>query len=254
MAWLGRMGRSALARLSLLLATSAALLSATSAYAVERKLLVASFENIFVIGDIDVVVETGKSVSAKATGDRRVLDSLKLERTGNTLRIRVLDLLNSDKKTPVTEPLRVTLTTQMIQNVILSGNGTVRVNALSQPESVKILISGNGKVTIGRISADQLSSEIDGNGQIDIGGGLVRDSKVTIIGAGQYSGAKLLTRKLRLEHNGNATSTATVEEGADIFNRGSGNIDIGGKGTCFIKLAGRAAINCAKIDGEGKNT
>ena len=116
MAWLGRMGRSALARLSLLLATSAALLSATPASAVERKLLVASFENIFVIGDIDVVVETGKSVSAKATGDRRVLDSLKLERTGNTLRIRVLDLLNSDKKTPVTEPLRVTLTTQMIQN------------------------------------------------------------------------------------------------------------------------------------------
>lgn len=253
MAWLGRMGRSTFARLALVLSMSTATLSAPPAYAVERKLLVASFENIFVIGDIDVVVETGKAVSAKARGDRRVLDSLKLERTGNTLRIRVLDLLNNDKQTPVTEPLRVTLTTPMIQNVILSGNGTVSVNALKQPDAVKILISGNGRVTVGRITADQLFSEIDGNGQIDIGGGLVRDSKVTIVGAGQYSGAKLQTRKLRLEHNGNATSTATVEEGADIYNRGSGNIAIGGNGTCFIKLAGRAAINCAKIDGEGKS-
>ena len=87
---------------------------------------------------------------------------------------------------------------------------------------------------------------------MEIGGGLVRDARVTIIGAGEYRGAKLQVRKLRLEHNGNATSSATVAEGTDIYNRGSGNITIGGKGTCFIKLAGRAAINCAKIDGEGK--
>jgi hypothetical protein len=55
-------------------------------------------------------------------------------------------------------------------------------------------------------------------------------------------------RKLRLEHIGNAVSTATVQEGTDIYNRGSGKISIGGKGTCFIKQAGAAAINCAKID------
>jgi hypothetical protein len=57
---------------------------------------------------------------------------------------------------------------------------------------------------------------------------------------------------LRLEHIGNGVSTATVEEGTDIFNRGLGNITIGGKGTCFIKEAGGAAINCAKIDTGGK--
>ena len=41
-----------------------ALAVASPASAVERKLLVASFENIVVIGDIDVSVETGKPVSA----------------------------------------------------------------------------------------------------------------------------------------------------------------------------------------------
>ena len=227
--------------------------SASPANAVERKLLIGSFENIVVIGDIDVSVETGKPVSAKASGDRRVLDSLKLERTGTTLRVRVLDLLNNDKRKPITEPLRVTLTTPVLQNVVLSGNGMVNVNSIKQPDSAKILISGNGKVTVNTVTSDQFTADINGNGQIDVGGGLVRDARVTIIGAGEYRGAKLQARKLRLEHNGNATSSASVDEGADIYNRGSGNMTIGGKGTCFIKLAGRATINCAVIDGEGKN-
>ena len=229
-----------------------ALAITSPANAVERKLLIASFENIVVIGDIDVCVETGKPVSAKASGDRRVLDSLKLERTGTTLRIRVLDLLNNDNRRPITEPLRVTLNTPVLQNVVLSGNGIVNINSIKQPDAAKILISGNGKVTVGNVTSDQFTADINGNGQMEIGGGLVRDARVTIIGAGEYRGAKLSARKLRLEHNGNATSAATVAEGTDIYNRGSGNITIGGKGTCFIKLAGRAAINCAKIDGEGK--
>jgi Putative auto-transporter adhesin, head GIN domain len=229
-----------------------ALAAASPAGAIERKLLVASFENIVVIGDIDVTVETGKSVSAKASGDKRVLDSLKLERTGVTLRIRVLDLLNDDKRKPRTEPLRVTLTTPLIQNVVLSGNGQVSVSAIKQADAAKIAIAGNGKIIIGNVIADRLTAEIDGNGQIDLGGGTVRDGRVTIIGAGEYRGAKMLARKLRLEHNGNATSAATVSEGTEIYNRGSGNISIGGPGTCFIKLAGRATINCSKIDGEAK--
>ena len=229
-----------------------ALAITSPANAVERKLLVASFENIVVMGDIDVSVETGKPVSARASGDRRVLDSLKLERTGTTLRIRVLDLLNNDKRKPITEPLRVTLTTPVLQNVVLSGNGMLNVNSIKQPDAAKIHIDGNGKVTVGNVTSDKFTANINGNGQMEIGGGLVRDARVTIIGAGEYRGAKLSARKLRLEHNGNATSAATVAEGTDIYNRGSGNITIGGKGTCFIKLAGRAAINCAKIDGEGK--
>ena len=63
-----------------------ALVLASPANAVERKLLIGSFESIVVIGDIDVSVETGKPVSAKASGDRRVLDSLKLERSGTPVR------------------------------------------------------------------------------------------------------------------------------------------------------------------------
>ena len=248
MAGLGRVGRGAFARLGMLSVLTAASLAPQPAGAAERRLLVASFENIVVIGDISVTVQTGKSVTGKASGDKRVLDSLKLERTGTTLRIRLQDIINNDKGRPITEPLRVVLTTQQIRDMTLSGNGALTISEVRQPDAARMLIAGGGSITISRLVSDKFSANINGNGRIDIGGGLVRDSRVTIIGAGEYQGSKLQARKLRLEHNGNAISSATVEEGTEIYNRGSGNITIGGRGTCFIKLAGAAAISCAKID------
>ncbi len=248
MAGLDRMGRGAFTKLSLLLAIMATALAPQSASAVERKLLVSRFENIVVIGDINVTIQTGKSVSGKASGDKRVLDSLKLERTGTTLRIRLQDIINNDNGRPITEPLRVVLTTQQIRDMTVSGNGELMISEVRQPDAARMLIAGGGKITIGRLVSDQFSANINGNGRIEIGGGLVRDSRVTIVGAGEYQATRLQVRKLRLEHNGNAISSATVEEGTEIYNRGSGNITIGGRGTCFIKLAGAAAINCAKTD------
>ena len=38
------------------------------------------------------------------------------------------------------------------------------------------------------------------------------------------------------------------DEAANIFNRGTGSINVGGNGSCFVKQAGSAAINCARIE------
>jgi hypothetical protein len=250
MAGLGRIWRGTIGVVVLATLTGAAVAQANKQ--IERKLLVASFENIQVIGNMNVIVTTGKSPSAIASGDKRMLESLKLERVGTTLRVRLQDIINNNKGVPISAPLNVRLTTQGIKDITLSGNGTLTVSEVKQPTMVRMLLAGNGSITIGRLVTDQFSATIDGNGKIDLGGGVVRDARVTIDGTGGFEGAKVATRKLRLEHIGNAISTATVEEQTDIFNDGTGNITIGGKGTCFIKKAGSAAINCAKIDNGGK--
>jgi Putative auto-transporter adhesin, head GIN domain len=251
MAGLGRMGRGAIAFIAVLMLAGAGL--AQAGRPVERKLLVGSFENIQLIGDIAVDVQTGKAPSAKASGDKRMLESLKLERVGTTLRVRLQDIINNSKGVPITAPLRVTLTTQEIKDITLSGNGTLAISEVRQQDLVRMLIVGNGSVSIGKLVADQLTATINGNGGIELGGGSIRDGRVTIDGAGKFDGAKAPMRNLRIEHIGNAVSTATVSEDSEIFNRGSGNITIGGKGKCFIKQAGAAAINCARIDtGGGK--
>jgi hypothetical protein len=248
MAWLGRMGGSAVACLGTIATLILALGGIQSASAEQRKLLVASFENIQVIGDIDVTVQTGKAPSAVAIGDKRVLDSLKLERIGTTLRVRLQDIVNNNKGVPMSQPLKVMLSTQAMKDVTVSGNGTLSISQVRQQSAVRLLVAGNGSISVGQLETDRFAANIDGNGRISIANGTARDGRLTINGAGVFEGGNVPMRTLRLEHIGNAASSANVLEEANIFNRGSGRIDIAGKGTCFIKQAGNAAINCAKID------
>lgn len=60
MAWLGGMGRGKIGGLSSVLCVTAALAAAGPASAEERKMLVGSFEDIQVFGDINVEILTGK--------------------------------------------------------------------------------------------------------------------------------------------------------------------------------------------------
>ena len=154
------------------------------------------------LGDIAVTVQTGKSPSALASGDKRVLESLRLERVGTTLRVRLQDIVNNEKGVPITAPLRVALTTQAIKDITVSGNGALTISEVRQPNQVRMLIVGNGSVSIGRLVADHFAADINGNGKIELGGGTVRDARVTIDGAGVFDGAKVQARKLRLEHIG----------------------------------------------------
>lgn len=248
MAWLGRMGGSAIAGLSAIVSLISALGGLQSVSAEQRKLLVASFENIQVIGDIDVSVQTGKAPSAVAIGDKRVLDSLKLDRIGTTLRVRLQDIVNNNNGVAMSQQLKVILSTQAMKDVTVSGNGTLSITEVRQPSAVRMLVAGNGSISVGQLSTDRFAANIDGNGRISINRGNARDGRVTINGAGIFEGADVPMRTLRLEHIGNAVSRANVSEEANIFNRGSGRIDIRGSGTCFIKQAGSAAIDCARVD------
>jgi hypothetical protein len=111
-----------------------------------------------------------------------------------------------------------------------------------------MLVAGNGSIAVERLLTDQLSATIEGNGRIDIKGGKVRDGRVTLNGTGNFNAANVPMRTLRLEHIGNGESRVNVDEAANIFNRGTGTINVDGNGSCFVKQAGSAAINCARIE------
>lgn len=248
MAWLGRMGRGNIGTLGVALSLTAAFFADSAALAEERKILVASFENIQVIGDIKVQVQTGKAPSARAKGDKRVLDALKLERVGMTLRVRLQGALNNAKGVPMTQPLEVMLSTQAVKDATVSGNGTLQISEVKQQDAVRMLVAGNGSILVDRLLTDQFSAAIDGNGKIDIRDGKVRDGRVTLNGTGNFDAPNVPMRTLRLEHIGNGASSVNVGEEANIFNRGTGTINVGGSGSCFVKQAGSAAINCARIE------
>jgi hypothetical protein len=242
------MGRGEIGKVSSVILLAAGLVTAAPVAAEERKMLVANFDNIQVFGDIDVEVLTGKAPSARVNGDKRVLDALKLERVGMTLRVRLQGALNNSKGAPMSRPVLVKLTTQAIKGLTVSGNGTLKISDVEQPDTVRMLVAGNGSISVDQMVADKLSANIDGNGRIAISSGNVRTGQVALDGSGQFEAPEVKMRSIRLEHAGNGTSSVQVIEKADIFNRGTGNITVTGSGSCFIKQAGNAAINCARIE------
>lgn len=246
MAWLGRMGRGTIGRLSGAALLAAALFTAEPVAAEERKMLVASFDKVEVIGDINVEVVTDKAPSARVSGDKRVLDALKLERVGMTLRVRLQGALNNAKGAVMTRPVLVQLTTQSVKDMTVAGNGSLKISDVQQPDAVRMLVAGNGSIAVESLIADKFSADIDGNGRIAINNGRVRTGKVTLDGAGQFEAPNVKMRTIRLEHSGNGMSNVQALEEADIFNSGTGKITVGGSGSCFIKQAGSAAINCAR--------
>ena len=232
----------ALWRISLCLVLSLA--APQMAQAEKRKLLVGSFQDITVYGDMQVNIVTGKPISASATGDRRILELLRLERDSEHLIIRVQQPPNDDNKIRLKEPLVISLSTRQIRNISLSGNAKVRVGGIAQEGVSRIIMDGGGTIDIDTIKADKLQVAMTGAGRINIAKGSARESSLRIQGAATFDASNMQVRKFQLEQNGNADVTVRVEENATISNVGSGNITIIGNAECFIRKAGSAIITC----------
>jgi Putative auto-transporter adhesin, head GIN domain len=229
---------------ALILAAIAAATLTQNAYAAKQKLLIGGFQDVVIDGDMQVIVTTGKSPSGTATGERRILDLLRTDRQSDVLTIRLQRPINNDIAIRQTEPLIVTLSANAVRNITLRGNAKLRVSAIDQDDSSKIVLNGGGEIIVDQFNADRLAVNISGTGKVAFGSGKTRDAAVQIEGASIYDAANMKSRKLTLTQNGNATSSAHVEEGAIISNVGAGNITITGNAECFIRKAGSATINC----------
>lgn len=221
-------------------------LCSAAADAAQRKILIASFDDIVIDGDMQVTLETGKSPTALATGDRDEIDRVRIDRLGSTLRIQMIQTTTNDRSRAPTEPLRITLTNRHVRNIVLRGNARLDINTVKESGPAKLTLSGSGEIKIGSLTADRFDATLVGNGRVTIGSGAVRISEVAIQGGAIFDAAGLTSRRLTLTHNGNANTTTAVQESAEITNSGSGSIKIGGVGSCFVRIPGQATITCTK--------
>ena len=217
----------------------------SSASATERTFLMGSFKDIIIIGDMQVDIVTGKTPSATAQGDIRMLDALRLDRIGTTMTLRLQSFPNNDKARPFTQPLIVRITNGEVRNVAVRGNAKLSISQIRQNLGAKMGIEGGGDIRVGNATADTLTADISGSGAVHISSGKIRNMVVYMKGSGVFDAGAMSTQQLKLTHEGNATSSFSVEDKADIFNTGSGSIDIRGKGFCFIRKAGAATIRCS---------
>jgi len=226
---------------TLIAAVAAILISAQTADAAERRLLMSGFKDLVIENDIAVELTTGKTPKAIVTGDKKELSRVKLIRRGDAL---INQLSNARRRQG--EPLKLMLQNRSLENITIRGNGELITDSLSNSGEASILVHGGGLVKIGSLKANRLVATVIGNGNVSIDEGAVDAGLIEVQGGAQVDASAVNFNKLDVTHDGNGKTTANVKQAVNIFNNGRGKITITGSANCFIKQAGSAVIDCPK--------
>jgi len=219
------------------------MVGATQAQAVERRLSIFGFDNIRIMGSINVEIVTGKGVSATASADtRRILDRLSLRKSGDELIVSVKPATDGKRHFSINDQITLRLTTYALEKIVHRGSGSVTVDRLTG-RNTKARLSGFGTMAIAAVDSDLLAVTMNGGGAVQISGE-AKEARVSLLGSSNFDGGALTAENLYLTQRGPASSRVSVERVAEITNAGSGTIEILGKPNCLVRSAGAAEIVC----------
>lgn len=226
--------------LAILAAGAVAAFASTQASAAERKFTVTGFNEIEVAGPFDVVVSVGKGQSVRAVGAAKDIDRLKVEVSGNELRIGSkergwMDWSDSD-------PVKIWVTVPALKAVSLAGSGDMQVDRV-KADAFVASIAGSGDLAIASLTASNARFSIAGSGDLTASGSC-RTAEVSIAGSGDVdiSGLRCQTLSARVAGSGDITAHATND--AKLTVMGSGAIVVAGGAKCDVSKMGSGSARC----------
>ena len=214
------------------------------ASAATRTYSVTTFDRIRVEGPYAVALKVGPGVSARADGDARAIDRLKVEVQGTTLVIRTdaAGWGGWDKATP--GRVALSLTTPALSSVGVSGSGTLAIDR-AKAMRFDIAVSGSGSVALGAIATDRLGVVLVGSGRVAVAG-RAQQTHATLQGSGSIDATKLAVDDLQLAASGSGEAKFTASKTATVSASGSGDVTVAGAAACTVNAVGSGEVRCGK--------
>ncbi|UOG74622.1 DUF2807 domain-containing protein [Hymenobacter tibetensis] len=200
-------------------------LSACSTSEAQQVRQVASFETVSASGAVDIYLRQGARTEVKVDAAPEVLESIKTEVSGNTLRI------SRDKKFSFTElmrgkPVKVYITSPKIEGIEVSGACDVKGETPIKANDFRINASGASDVTL-TLNANSVSTDASGASDIRLEGRVQRQ-QVQISGSSDYRASDLRSDKAEVDASGASDAYVYVDE--ELKSRSSGASDVHNKG------------------------
>lgn len=206
----------------------------------QRSFDLSGFQSISVAGPFDVVVTVGQPHSVRAEGDADLLDRLKIEVDGDTLRIATKkDHWSFGGK---------------------HGKATIRI---AMPAIDAAAIAGSGDLKIDRVQGDRFAASIGGSGDMDIGAMQVGDaafavagsggiraagsagvSSIKVAGSGEVDAERLESRNASISIAGSGDVRVRAMETAKVSIAGSGDVTVAGPAKCSVSKMGSGQVRC----------
>lgn len=185
---------------------------------------ITGFSGVDVAGPFDVVITQGSTESVKVEAPGDVIDKVKTDVSGGTLKIysrdkwnwNGLNLFGNHKK------ILVYVTAKSLNSIMLTGSGDVRLSNTITAKALKIHVSGSGDIG-GSISTDELDASVSGSGDVKLSG-RATSSRVSVTGSGDYSASGLITSNTTVHVSGSGDASVHVNDKLEASVTGSGDV------------------------------
>jgi hypothetical protein len=215
---------------------------ASPAGAADRSYSVTDFDQIDINGPYQVIVETGRPPSARATADQASLDRLLVEVRSRRLVITASTGGWGERGFLKSGPTVIRVSTQGLKRAHLGGSGSLDINRV-QAARLFVSQSGSGQIRIGRIDTDQLDVVAEGSGLVTLAGKNLT-GRITNNGAGRIDAAALTITNADIRAQSAGETSLTALRSAKIVATGSGNVTVGGTPACTVTQLGAGLVRC----------
>lgn len=204
-----------------------------------RTYQVADFTKVALRGSDDIDVRVGSAFSVRAEGDADVLDYLKIERDGDTLKVGRRNRIGfnwGDKSA------KVFVTMPRIVEGSTAGSGDLAIDR-ADGAKFEAETAGSGIVSVATLAVDAARFHIAGSGGVRAGG-TAGSVKVDIAGAGSFDARGLKAGGANIAIAGSGNVVLDVTGDAKVSIMGSGNVDLGANAHCSVSKMGSGKVTC----------
>lgn len=198
---------------------------------------VSNFDRITLSGSGEVIVIQGGSESLTIETDGNIMEHIKAEVEGGTLRLGFEEGYN------LISPTRLIFSVGVddLTGLTISGSGDFESDQI-ETSRLEATVSGSGDVQITDLSASEVVARISGSGEIDLAGDVaVQD--ITISGSGKYLAGDICSQSVRITVSGSGDATVCANDTLDITISGSGSVNYYGRPSINSTGSGSGRIN-----------
>lgn len=196
---------------------------------------VADFTAIELRGSDNADVRVGPGFSVRADGDADVLDRVKVDRVGDTLRI-------SRRNGTSHGTARISVTLPQLTAASIAGSGDMTIDRVTSA-GFKGAGAGSGSLSVGALQVDTADLSLAGSGDMKLAGS-AKQLRVSIAGSGDIDAGGLKAAGADVSIAGSGSVRADVDGAAKVSVMGSGDVDLGGKARCTTSKMGSGTVRC----------
>ncbi|MBA3816905.1 MAG: DUF2807 domain-containing protein [Parachlamydiaceae bacterium] len=203
---------------------------------------VMGFNQILFSGNGNLIISQGNTESLKIEGEDNIVDLITTAVVDKALRIdykkaNMAHLINSKA------PLNIYVQVKDIQEIRLSGSGSISTIKPLTAFQLKVSVSGSGSGQIG-IIGHKLVTILSGSSNFIVSG-TVENQDIWISGSGDYQAEKLTSKVANVNITGSGKVTVNVQDDIDVHISGAGTVNYQGTPRIRQSISGSGSITRA---------